>query len=138
MYTVHKPFFFLLNSIRLGINLLNAHKLSQEKQFTFCLYRRHFFEANGISKLIKCFFPFQKSGQNVQMRQAGALPQVVQFPTMQQTVPVQVPISTGNGQTIYQTVHVPLQAFAGQMPGLVQPQMQIFPQIAQVNLSIRC
>lgn len=58
--------------------------------------------------------------------------QVVQFPTMQQTVPVQVPISTGNGQTIYQTVHVPLQAFAGQMQGLVQPQMQIFPQIAQV------
>lgn len=52
---------------------------------------------------------------------------------MQQTVPVQVPISTGNGQTIYQTVHVPLQAFATQMPGIVQPQMQIFPQIAQVN-----
>lgn len=51
---------------------------------------------------------------------------------MQQTVPVQVPISTGNGQTIYQTIHVPLQAFAGQMPGLMQPQMQIFPQIAQV------
>ncbi|XP_055316519.1 transcription factor Sp4-like isoform X4 [Sitodiplosis mosellana] len=71
------------------------------------------------------------AGQNVQMRQ-GALPQVVQFPAMQQTVPVQVPISTGNGQTIYQTVHVPLQAFAGQMSGLVQPQMQIFPQIAQV------
>lgn len=62
----------------------------------------------------------------------GGMPQVVQFPTMQQTVPVQVPISTGNGQTIYQTIHVPLQAFAGQMPGLVQPQMQIFPQIAQV------
>lgn len=55
---------------------------------------------------------------------------------MQQTVPVQVPISTGNGQTIYQTVHVPLQAFAGQMPGLVQPQMQIFPQIAQVYSKI--
>ncbi|XP_031636926.1 transcription factor Sp4-like isoform X2 [Contarinia nasturtii] len=73
------------------------------------------------------------AGQNVQVRQAGTLPQVVQFPAMQQTVPVQVPISTGNGQTIYQTVHVPLQAFAGQMQGLVQPaQMQFFPQIAQV------
>lgn len=72
------------------------------------------------------------SGQNVQVRQAGTIPQMVQFPTMQQTVPVQVPISTGNGQTIYQTIHVPLQAFAGQMPGLMQPQMQIFPQIAQV------
>lgn len=68
----------------------------------------------------------------MQMRPANTMPQVVQFPTMQQTVPVQVPISTGNGQTIYQTIHVPLQAFAGQMPGLVQPQMQIFPQIAQV------
>lgn len=67
----------------------------------------------------------------MQVRQAN-LPQVVQFPTMQQTVPVQVPISTANGQTIYQTVHVPIQALAGQMPGLVQPQMQIFPQIAQV------
>lgn len=66
------------------------------------------------------------------MRPANTMPQVVQFPQMQQTVPVQVPISTGNGQTIYQTVHVPLQAFAGQIPGLVQPQMQIFPQIAQV------
>lgn len=51
---------------------------------------------------------------------------------MQQTVPVQVPISTGNGQTIYQTVHVPLQTLAGQMPGLVQPQMQMFPQLTQV------
>lgn len=71
-------------------------------------------------------------GQNIQMRPTNAMPQVVQFPTMQQTVPVQMPISTGNGQTIYQTVHVPLHAFAGQMPGLVQPQMQLFPQIAQV------
>lgn len=60
------------------------------------------------------------------------MPQVVQFPTMQQTVPVQLPMTTANGQTIYQTVHVPLQAFAGQMPGLIQPQMQIFPQVAQV------
>ena len=62
--------------------------------------------------------------------------QVVQFPAMQQTVPVQVPISTGNGQTIYQTVHVPLQTLANQMPGLVQPQMQIFPQLAQVLQSL--
>lgn len=75
-------------------------------------------------------------GQSVQVRPANSLPQVVQFPAMQQTVPVQIPISTTNGQTIYQTVHVPLQAFAGQMPGLVQPQMQIFPQIAQVWIRI--
>lgn len=66
------------------------------------------------------------------MRPANNMQQVLQFPQMQQTVPVQVPIPTGNGQTIYQTIHVPLQAFAGQIPGLVQPQMQIFPQIAQV------
>lgn len=71
------------------------------------------------------FLFFNLSGQNLQ---------VVQLPAMQQTVPVQVPISTGNGQTIYQTVHVPLQTLAGQMPGLIQPQMQIFPQLAQVHL----
>lgn len=63
------------------------------------------------------------------------MPQVVQFP-MQQTIPVQVPISTGNGQTIYHTVHVPIQALAAQMPGLVQPQMQLFPQLTQVCIYI--
>ncbi|XP_021710247.1 transcription factor Sp4 isoform X3 [Aedes aegypti] len=67
-------------------------------------------------------------GQNVQVRPAGAIPQVVQFP-MQQTIPVQVPISTGNGQTVYQTVHVPIQAIGS---ALVQPQMQVIPQIPQV------
>lgn len=70
-------------------------------------------------------------GQNVQVRPAGGMPQVVQFPQMQQTIPVQVPISTGNGQTIYQTIHVPLSTLAAQMPGLV-PQMQFFPQMTQV------
>lgn len=70
-------------------------------------------------------------GQNVQVRPAGGMPQVVQFPSMQQTIPVQVPISTGNGQTIYQTIHVPLSTLAAQMPGLV-PQMQFFPQMTQV------
>lgn len=70
-------------------------------------------------------------GQNVQVRPAGGMPQVVQFPAMQQTIPVQVPISTGNGQTIYQTIHVPLSTLAAQMPGLV-PQMQFFPQMTQV------
>ncbi|KXJ74028.1 hypothetical protein RP20_CCG014229 [Aedes albopictus] len=68
------------------------------------------------------------NGQNVQVRPAGAMPQVVQFP-MQQTIPVQVPISTGNGQTVYQTVHVPIQAIGS---ALVQPQMQVIPQIPQV------
>lgn len=77
-------------------------------------------EFNSFNEISLSFF----AGQNVQ---------VVQFPAMQQTVPVQVPISTGNGQTIYQTVHVPLQALAGQMPGLVQPQMQIFQPQMQVR-----
>lgn len=83
------------------------------------------YKSNSIDYILFSFLTFKFSGQNVQ---------VVQFPAMQQTVPVQVPISTGNGQTIYQTVHVPLQTLAGQMPGLVQPQMQIFPQLAQVLL----
>lgn len=68
------------------------------------------------------------NGQNVQVRPAGAMPQVVQFP-MQQTIPVQVPITTANGQTVYQTVHVPIQAFGST---LLQPQMQVIPQIPQV------
>lgn len=61
------------------------------------------------------------------------MPQVVQFPMPTQTIPVQVPIQTGNGQTIYQTVHVPIQAaYGNQMPLLQQPMqsMQIIPQMA--------
>lgn len=59
------------------------------------------------------------------------MPQVVQFPMQQQTIPVQVPINTGNGQTIYQTVNVPIQCFGNQFSQIVQPQMQIIPQMAQ-------
>lgn len=64
--------------------------------------------------------------------------QVIQFPSaatqMAQTVPVQIPLTTANGQTIYQTVHVPLQAVASYVPGLMpQPQqMQIIPQFTQI------
>lgn len=63
-------------------------------------------------------------------------PQVVQFP-MQQTIPVQVPITTSNGQTVYQTVHFPVQAFAtAAVPNIIQQgnQMQIIPQLAQVEV----
>lgn len=68
-------------------------------------------------------------GGGVQLRtQGGGMPQFVQFPNMQQTVPVQIPITTANGQTVYQTVHMPLSSLAGQIPGLMQPQMQILPQ----------
>lgn len=68
-------------------------------------------------------------GQSVQVRPVA--PQVVQFPMAAQTIPVQVPITTGNGQTIYQTVHVPIQNFGNQMPQIIQPQMQYIPQFTQ-------
>lgn len=64
------------------------------------------------------------------------MPQVVQFPMASQTIPVQVPITTGNGQTIYQTVHVPIQNFGNQMPQIIQPQMQIVPQFTQQYANI--
>lgn len=53
----------------------------------------------------------------------------------QASIPVQVPISTSNGQTVYQTVHFPLQAFAQPQPQpqMVPSQMQIIPQLAQVS-----
>ncbi|KAL5285271.1 sptf-3.2 family protein [Megaselia abdita] len=69
---------------------------------------------------------------------ATGLQQVIQFPSaatqMAQTVPVQIPLTTANGQTIYQTVHVPLQAVASYVPGLMPqpPQMQIIPQFTQI------
>ncbi|XP_039279433.1 transcription factor Sp4 isoform X2 [Nilaparvata lugens] len=71
-------------------------------------------------------------GQNLQVRPA-TIPQVVQFPSLQQTIPVQVPISSGNGQTIYQTVHFPLQSFASSN-GHVQmlPQISQLPQMAHI------
>lgn len=78
------------------------------------------------------------SGQNVAVRPAN-MPQVVQFP-MQQTIPVQVPISTANGQTLYQTIHFPVQAFATAIPNIIQTsgsQMQMIPQLGQV-LVINC
>lgn len=62
------------------------------------------------------------------------MPQIVQFP-MQQTIPVQVPITSSNGQTVYQTVHFPAQVFAqAGVPNIIQQgnQMQIIPQLAQV------
>ncbi|XP_050307335.1 transcription factor Sp4-like isoform X2 [Anthonomus grandis grandis] len=63
----------------------------------------------------------------------GIQSQVFQFP-MQQTIPVQVPISSGNGQTIYQTIHFPVQfAAASAVPNIIQAaQPQIIPQIANI------
>lgn len=69
------------------------------------------------------------NGQSVAVR--PSLPQVVQFP-MQQTIPIQVPITSANGQTIYQTVHFPVQlAAAAAVPNIIQAQ-QIVPQVANI------
>lgn len=67
------------------------------------------------------------NGQSVQVR--PSMPQVVQFPTMQQTIPVQVPISSANGQTIYQTIHFPVQVAT--LPNIIQTQ-SIVPQMASI------
>lgn len=63
------------------------------------------------------------SGQSVQVRP-------LQFPMqhVQQTVPVQVPVTASNGQTIYQTVHFPVQALSSVFN---VPATQMIPQITQ-------
>lgn len=50
---------------------------------------------------------------------------------MQQTIPIQVPISSGNGQTIYQTIHFPVQLAATAVPNIIQAQ-HIMPQVANI------
>ncbi|XP_053597370.1 transcription factor Sp4 isoform X3 [Microplitis demolitor] len=70
------------------------------------------------------------SGQSVQVRP-------LQFPLqhVQQTVPVQIPVTTNNGQTIYQTVHFPIQALSNvfNMGPQMMPQItQQIPQMAQI------
>lgn len=59
----------------------------------------------------------QIGGQNVAIRQ-GNVVQALQLPMpIQQTIPVQVPISTANGQTVFQTFHVPVQTAVQGVPG---------------------
>lgn len=70
------------------------------------------------------------NGQSVAVR-SPSIPQVVQFP-MQQTIPIQVPISSGNGQTIYQTIHFPVQLAATAVPNIIQAQPQLIPQVANI------
>ncbi|XP_050444568.1 transcription factor Sp4-like [Cataglyphis hispanica] len=71
------------------------------------------------------------TGQNVQVRP-------LQFPMqhVQQTVPVQVPVTANNGQTVYQTVHFPVQALSSvlNMPTtqMIPQIMQQIPQVAQI------
>ncbi|XP_021967326.1 transcription factor Sp3 isoform X2 [Folsomia candida] len=77
------------------------------------------------------------AGQNVV--RTGVPQQILQFP-FQQTIPVQVPIATSNGQTIIQTIHIPIQTLgtamsnAGGLGGLMQGgQIQIIqPQMTQI------
>lgn len=54
---------------------------------------------------------------------------IPQFYATQQKVAVQVPILMENGQTIFHTAYIPLEVLADRMPNLVQPQMQVFPQM---------
>uniref|UniRef100_A0A0A9XHG1 Transcription factor Sp4 n=2 Tax=Lygus hesperus TaxID=30085 RepID=A0A0A9XHG1_LYGHE len=65
-------------------------------------------------------------GQNVSVRPNTA--QVVQM--QQSTIPVQVPITTSNGQTIYQTVHFPVQSFTS-VPNILQNAPMVTQQIPQ-------
>lgn len=91
---------------------------------------------HGINSVTLNYACCSVSGQNVAVRPAS-MPQVVQFP-MQQTIPVQVPISTANGQTLYQTIHFPVQAFATAIPNIIQAsggQVQMIPQLSQVCAS---
>ncbi|XP_050431362.1 specificity protein transcription factor 3-like [Adelges cooleyi] len=77
-----------------------------------------------------------QSGQNISVRQSN-MPQVVQLPQVQQTISVQVPISS-NGQTIYQTMHLPLQSFASSIPNIIQGnqgQLMQIPQLTQMTQS---
>jgi len=80
------------------------------------------------------FFFFSIPGQNISVRQSN-MPQVVQLPSVQQTIPVQVPISS-NGQTLYQTIHLPIQSFGSSLPNIIQAnqgQIMQIPQLAQMT-----
>lgn len=69
------------------------------------------------------------TGQTVAVRQAGTnVLQAIQMPTLQQSIPIQIPVSS-NGQTIFQTVHLPLQALqaiaGGSVTAQLVPQVQV-------------
>ena len=72
------------------------------------------------------------TGQTVAVRQAGTnVLQTIQMP-MQQSIPIQIPISTSNGQTVYQTIHLPLQTLQAISAGNVTA--QVVPQMSQVQV----
>ncbi len=65
-----------------------------------------------------------------QIATAAAAPQVLQIPQFQQMVQVQVPVSTANGQTVYQTMQMPMAAAA---PAAPQVTTQLVPQVVQTS-----
>lgn len=78
----------------------------------------------------------QIAGQQVAVARQGNVQQVINLPlgAVQQTIPVQIPISTANGQTVLQTVHLPVQAIQAVAAGNVQHvTAQVVPQIQQVS-----
>lgn len=52
---------------------------------------------------------------------------------VQQAVPVQLPVTANNGQTVYQTVHLPVQSLSSVFN---MPTTQMIPQIMQVSYSV--
>ena len=73
------------------------------------------------------------SGQTVAVRQ-GNVVQTIQLP-VQQNIPVQV-ISQQNGQTILQTIHLPIQALQSLNAGNIQQlTAQVVPQMQQVHIT---
>lgn len=72
----------------------------------------------------------------VAVRQGNVL-QTLQLPigNVQQTIPVQVPVSTSNGTTVLQTIHLPIQAIQAVAAGNVQQvTAQVVPQLGHVSL----
>ena len=72
--------------------------------------------------------------QSVTVR-AGGMQQVLQLPMQQgPTISVQVPVSTANGQSVYQTLQLPVQMISNALPNLMQSgsQMQVLQQMTQV------
>ncbi|CAB0005826.1 unnamed protein product [Nesidiocoris tenuis] len=82
--------------------------------------------ANHLLQSAATLFP----GQNVSVRPNAT--QVLQL--QQSTIPVQVPIQTSSGQTIYQTVHFPVQSFSS-VPNTIMaaPMVTQVPQHQQMN-----
>lgn len=125
---------FLQIPIKVQVDLLYLHRLDRWcGHYKLYSYRLVCINYYVLSKFqYSQFYSFL--GQNISLRQSN-IPQVVQLPSVQQTIPVQVPISS-NGQTLYQTVHLPLQSFASSLPNIIQAnqgQLMQIPQLTQMT-----